>query len=196
MIIGLTGGIASGKSLVADLLKQEGLPVIDADQIAKEIVEPHEEAYRDILFHFGREVFHEDGTLHRKALGKVIFNDPKQRETLNNIMHPRIRERSKLKQQQYENEGYTTIVYDIPLLIEGGKMDQYDQVLLVYVDEDVQLQRLMERDQSTEEEAKSRMNSQMPLREKRQYADEIINNNGSIEETTRQVRKTLKKWGI
>ncbi|MBM7631798.1 dephospho-CoA kinase [Geomicrobium sediminis] len=196
MIIGLTGGIASGKSLVANLLKQEGLPVIDADQIAKEIVEPHEEAHRDILFHFGREVFHEDGTLHRKALGKVIFNDPKQRETLNNIMHPRIRERSKLKQQQYENEGYTTIVYDIPLLIEGGKMDQYDQVLLVYVDEDVQLQRLMERDQSTEEEAKSRINSQMPLREKRQYADEIINNNGSIEETTRQVRKTLKKWGI
>ncbi|MFB4159813.1 dephospho-CoA kinase [Geomicrobium sp. JSM 1781026] len=196
MIIGLTGGIASGKSFIAELLQRNGLPIIDADQIAKKIVEPGEKAHALIKERFGNGVFHDDDTLHRKKLGVIIFNDEKERQALNDIMHPLIQEESTRQQRDYEEKGHRTIVYDIPLLVENNRMDSVDQVLLVFVDEKTQLERLMERDNSSEEEAKSRIASQIPLDEKKKYADEIVDNSGSRLDSEKQVEKILKKWNV
>lgn len=196
MIIGLTGGIASGKSFIAKELEKKGFPVIDADKVAREVVEPGEEAFKKIVKTFGKEVVAEDGTLLRKKLGEIIFSDEEKREMLNNIVHPAIRERMLHKKEQLEKEGAEVIVLDIPLLIENKSFHVVDKVLLVYVDEDVQKKRLMERDKRGEEDANNRITSQMPLKEKRAYADAIIDNNGTKEESIRQLDEILKKWNL
>lgn len=196
MIIGLTGGISSGKSTVANMIRELGIPIIDADIIAREVVEPNEEAYEKIVRHFGVEILHEDGTIDRKKLGAIIFNDEDERKALNSIVHPAVRKRMNEQKEHYIQEGYEHIVLDIPLLFESKLTHLVEKTLLVYVDENVQLQRLMARDKSTEEEALSRIQSQMPLKEKLKLADEYIDNNGTLQETKTQVYDVLKKWNV
>ncbi|WP_018921697.1 dephospho-CoA kinase [Salsuginibacillus kocurii] len=196
MIIGLTGGIGSGKSTVASMLQEQGFPLVDADQIARVIVEPGEPAYEQIVEAFGTSVLHIDGSLNRKALGTVVFKSSDKREILNQIMHPAIRSRMIEEKEKWLDEGYEHVVYDLPLLIENELFFMVDKVLLVYVDEKVQLERLTERDQAGEEEAKQRLNAQMPLVDKIEHADAFIDNNGSKEETERQLLRQLEQWGL
>lgn len=196
MIIGLTGGIASGKSTVAAMLKEYGLPIVDADVVAREVVEVGEETYEKLVSVFGEGILQEDRSLDRVKLGKLIFENKEKRELLNSIMHPSIRNRMKEETKEYLNRGYQTVVMDIPLLFESKLTHLVEKTLLVYVDEEVQLDRLMRRNDLSREDAMARISSQMPLREKVDLADEVIQNNGSIEETKEQLHTILKKWAI
>ena len=195
IIIGLTGGIASGKSTVAAMLKNRGITVIDADVEARLAVEPGEEAYDRIVTHFGEEVLYENGSINRARLGEIIFHNEEERMILNEIVHPAVRKRMVEKQEAAQSKGESIIVMDIPLLFEGGLRSTVDRTLLVYADEEVQLQRLMKRNNYTEEEAMARIQSQMPLIEKKKLADAVIDNNGSIQQTEAQLNSILKEWG-
>ncbi|MFN7250688.1 MAG: dephospho-CoA kinase [Anaerobacillus sp.] len=194
MIIGLTGGIASGKSTVSNLIKLEGIPVVDADLIAREVVEKGETAYEQIVKVFGTEILTVDGTLDRKKLGSIVFSDEHKRFLLNDIVHPAIRVRMQEKIEQWKQEGFKTIVLDIPLLYESKLTNLVEKVIVVYVDQQLQKERLKNRDQYSDEEALSRINAQLPLKEKITYADEVIHNNGSLDETKNQLLTILTKW--
>ncbi|WP_332629101.1 dephospho-CoA kinase [Halalkalibacter flavus] len=194
MLIGLTGGIASGKSTVSEIIQSKGIPVIDADQISREVVEPGTEALQLISEHFGQSVINEDGTLARKKLGEIIFEHPEERQILNKIVHPAVRNRMNELKERYVEEGEKTIVFDIPLLFESDLFHLVDKVLLVYVDEETQLKRLMNRDLAGEKDAKLRIASQMPLQKKRERADAIIDNSSTVEETRRQLEEILDEW--
>ncbi|RSL32975.1 dephospho-CoA kinase [Salibacterium salarium] len=196
MIIGLTGGIASGKSLISAELEQYGYPVIDADHIAREVVEPEEQAYEQIVEHFGAEILELDGRIDRKKLGKLIFSDAEKRQLLNQIMHPAIRKRMLEKKAVYEKTGYDVIVFDIPLLVENNLQFMVDKVLLVYVDRAEQKKRLINRDQAGEEDAEQRIASQMPMADKKAYADAVIDNNTTRDQTIKQLEDILKQWNI
>ncbi|WP_071395995.1 dephospho-CoA kinase [Bacillus tuaregi] len=196
VIIGLTGGIASGKSTVSEMLKKQGITVIDADIEARLAVEIGEEAYNQIVHHFGRSILLEDGSINRAKLGEIIFNNEQERKVLNGMVHPAVRKRMIEKQAAAITRGETLIVLDIPLLFESKLTDMVDRILLVYVDEEVQLQRLMNRNQLTKEEALARIQSQMPLKEKKAKSDAVIDNNGTMEQTKQQLYSILKEWGL
>jgi dephospho-CoA kinase len=196
MVIGLTGGIASGKSLVADALREQGLPVIDADVISREVVEPGEPALEQIIEHFGPEILQFDGALDRKKLGSVIFNDAEKRQVLNQIIHPAVRQRMMTKRDDLVREGNEHVVLDIPLLLENNLNFLVDRVIVVYVNEATQKQRLVERDGRGEEDAAARIRSQMPLEEKKDLADAVIDNSGTEKETKIQVDELLHQWKI
>ncbi|MFZ4450634.1 dephospho-CoA kinase [Salibacterium aidingense] len=196
MIIGLTGGIASGKSFISEELKKRGFPVIEADEAAREVVEPGEQAYEQVVEQFGTDVLEVDGTLARKKLGKVIFADDSKRQILNQIMHPAIRQRMLQKKTTLEDEGEKVIVFDLPLLIENNLQFMVDKVLLVYVEETEQKKRLIKRDQAGEEDAEQRLASQLPMSEKQAYADAVIDNNGTRAQSLQQLEEILKRWNI
>ena len=196
MIIGLTGSIATGKSTVANMIKEMNIPVIDADKVAREVVEPGEKAYEQIVEYFGTEILFPDGTLNRKKLGTIVFQDEEKRNVLNSIVHPVIRERMDQQKEEYLAKGYKTVVLDIPLLFEGNRQDEFDKVLLVAVSEETQLKRLLERDKMGKEDALNRIRSQMPIKDKIPLADAVIYNDGTIEETKAQLIAILKKWGV
>ncbi|AQS58939.1 dephospho-CoA kinase [Desulforamulus ferrireducens] len=188
MIIGLTGVIASGKSSVAKYLKQLGATVIDADQVARQVVSPGTPALKEIVATFGPGVLHRDGTLNRKALANLVFANAAARKQLEKITHPHIETAiNKLMKEFKEDHPGAVLVLEIPLLIEVGWQHKVDQVWLVTVDEEVQLKRLMERDKLTLPQALQRIASQMPLGEKKKYADVIIDNSGTPENTRLQV---------
>ncbi|MBU9721156.1 MULTISPECIES: dephospho-CoA kinase [Bacillaceae] len=196
MIIGLTGGIATGKSTVSKMIMERGIPVVDADIIARQVVEPGTNGFKQIVQAFGEIVLTEEHTLDRKQLGKLIFNDTNKRKVLNNILHPEIRMEMRRQSDEYLKAGHKTVVLDIPLLIESNLKYMADKILLVYVPQEIQIERLMKRDQSTKEEAMSRINSQMPIDEKKEVADDIIFNDGAIAETEEQLDNILKRWKV
>lgn len=196
LIVGLTGGIASGKSTVSNLMKELGITVIDADIEARLAVEPGEKAYRQIVEHFGREILLEDGNINRAKLGEIIFNQEEERMTLNGMVHPAVKERMNRKKEAAIEQGDSIIVMDIPLLFESELTDLVDQIIVVYVDAHVQLERLMKRNQYTEAEALARIGSQMPLKEKITRSDFIIDNNGSLEQTEKQLCTILNQLGF
>lgn len=193
MIIGLTGGIASGKSTVSNLLKEKGFTVIDADVAARVVVEPGQPVLEKIVEVFGPDIRTAEGTLNRPALGKIVFNDEKKRKQLNNIIHPAVREWMIDQKEKAITSGKKTIFLDIPLLFESNLTWMVEKTLLVYVDPKTQLKRLMKRNNYLEEEAKARIESQMPIDEKRARADDIIDNNGTIDETENQVNKWITR---
>jgi dephospho-CoA kinase len=195
LIVGLTGGIASGKSTVANLIKDLGITVIDADIEARLAVEPGEKAYQQIVEHFGGEILLEDGSINRPKLGDIIFNHQEERMVLNGIVHPAVRERMNEKKVAAKERGENMVVMDIPLLFESKLTDLVEKIILVYVDEDVQLERLMKRNHYTEAEAMARIRSQMPLIEKKKRSDFIIDNNGSLEQTQKQLNAILNRLG-
>lgn len=196
VVIGLTGGIASGKSTVSNMFRELCIPVIDADVIAREVVEPGKKAYNNIGEVFGKEVLQENGELDRAKLGSIVFHDEEKRMQLNRIVHPAVREEMNEQKEKYIREQRDAVVLDIPLLFESKLTELVHRTLVVYVDGETQLTRLMDRNGFTEEEAKARISSQMPLKEKVALADYVINNNGTIEETRAQLHNTLMKWHI
>lgn len=190
-IIGLTGGIASGKSTVSKMLKELGAFIIDADIIARDIVTPGcGDALIEIVNHFGKGILNIDGTLNRKLLGNIIFQDDEKRNLLNNITHPRvIREIQKEIDKINTDKPDAIIFIDAPLLFEAGLNDMMDEVWLVYVDRETQIRRLMKRDSINLSDAKARISSQMSLDEKIKISDRIIYNNKDMGFTEAQVRK-------
>lgn len=196
LIIGLTGGIASGKSTVTRMLLDMNIPVIDADIEARKVVEKGEKAFMQIVEAFGNDVLTETGDIDRVKLGSIVFHDEKKRLQLNTIVHPAVRERMNSEKERLITSGNTVVVLDIPLLFESKLTHLVEKIILVYVEEDVQLKRLMSRNQLTEMDAIARIRSQMPLKEKIKLADEVINNNGSIENTKTQLLQVLKKWEV
>ena len=186
-LIGLTGGIASGKSLVSTRLAELGATIVDADVLAREVVEPGTDGLAQIARHFGPEVLLADGTLNRPALGAIIFADPEQREKLNSITHPAVWRRAReLFDQAAADE---VVVYDVPLLVEGAKGRQLDFDLIAVVDAsaETRLQRLVQLRGMTREEAGHRLNSQASDAERLAVADVVIDNNGTVEQTLDQV---------
>lgn len=192
-VIGLTGGIASGKSTVSMLLKQKGAAIIDADEIAKEIIQPGKPAWTEVVEHFGKGILREDGNIDRKKLAHIVFSDEKELETLNRITHPRIVEEIKRRLKSFREKNESVVVVDAALLLEIGLDMLVDEVWLVAVDEKTQLERLLFREKSMGfAEALERIRAQMPLEEKLKFAHRVIDNGGSIEETKRQVDRI---WG-
>lgn len=195
MIIGLTGGIACGKSTVSRMLAARGAHIIDADKIAREVVLPGKPALQQIVETFGSQCLHEDGTLNRKYLGSIVFHDEAARKKLEAITHPAIRQEM-MRQIAYweEADPHGLTVADIPLLYESGwdKRYAFSDIVVVYAPRSVQLERLRKRDGLSEEEAVARLNAQMPIEQKRKLADVVIDNSGSLEETERQVEQFVR----
>lgn len=191
--LGLTGGIATGKSTVSNHFKELGIPVLDADVVAREVVEPGQPALADIVAEFGDEMLSPDGLLNRKALGAVVFGNPDKLAKLNQFTHPRVQASMRAQADAYAEAGTPLIVLDIPLLLEGKNAAGADAVMVVTVPKDVQQERLMARNQLSADEARKRMNSQMPMAEKEQLADFVIDNSGTIAETYAQVDAVLAK---
>ncbi|KAG8446911.1 hypothetical protein GDO86_014384 [Hymenochirus boettgeri] len=187
-LVGLTGGIASGKSTVVSILRELGCAVIDADVIARQVVHSGTSAYVHIVQHFGNEILLENGELDREKLGAIIFNDPKKRHLLNSLVHPQIR-RVMLKQTLwYFFLGYKYVILDIPLLFESRSMIRYmKSTVLVYCDPQTQLERLIRRNNISKQEAQKRIAAQLPLDSKLPLADYVIDNSGERETARRQV---------
>ena len=185
-VIGLTGGIASGKSTVSKALADLGATVIDGDETAHRLMEPHQPIWEDIVNKFGREILNPDLAIDRAKLGTIVFDDPEQMAELNRISRPRIIESIKNELESIkETRPDTVMVLDVPLLYEARLDKLSDQVWVVWIDRETQIKRLMERNHYTREEAVKRIDSQMSLDEKAQRADVVIDNSGSIEETLR-----------
>ncbi|OTN90114.1 dephospho-CoA kinase [Enterococcus sp. 7E2_DIV0204] len=189
MILGLTGGIATGKSTVVKVFKELGFPVVDADVIAREVVEVGRPALAKIVSTFGTEMLQPDGSLDRKKLGALVFSDEEKRQKLNALLSPFLRE-AILSQIEKKKDQASLVVVDIPLLYEGGYENDMDQVAVVYVPETIQLDRLMERDHLTEQEAWQRINSQLSIEQKKQKADIVFDNQKTIQET----KKLVENW--
>lgn len=191
-ILGLTGGIASGKSTVSAYFASLNVPIIDADLVARKVMRADSPALLAIREEFGTEVLLENGELDRKTLGELIFASPEKRNRLNEIVQGRIRAEIKRQLTEYQKKNPPLIILDIPLLYEEHYENLVDEVMVVYVDADVQKSRLRNRNKElTEEEALNRILSQMPLLEKAELADVLIDNNGTIEQTRVQVQDWL-----
>ncbi|KIM86423.1 hypothetical protein PILCRDRAFT_4918 [Piloderma croceum F 1598] len=193
LVIGLTGGVATGKSTVSSLLKAKKVPIVDADILARQVVEPGTPALAKIINYFGPSILLPDGSLDRKQLGSIIFNDETKRKKLNSIVHPAVSYAILWSILLHWIKGNKMCIVDVPLLIEGGLWRLMGKVVLVYCPPDAQLQRLMKRDNSSREDASSRISSQLPITEKVEYADHIIDNSGSHEDLERQVNSFLVK---
>ncbi|MEH7491319.1 dephospho-CoA kinase [Neobacillus niacini] len=196
LVIGLTGGIASGKSTVSNMLKEMNITVIDADVEARLAVEKGEPAYQKIVAEFGNDILLTNEEIDRVKLGSIIFHNADKRQLLNSIVHPEVRKRMNNQVEAAREREEQVIVLDIPLLFESKLTHMVEKTILVYVDRDIQLKRLMERNELSLKDAEARIKSQMPLSEKVALADAVINNNGAITETKKQVIEVLMGWGI
>lgn len=197
MTIGLTGSIATGKSTVSKMLQDAGVPVVDADISAREVVMPGTTGLKQIAEAFGTDILQADGTLNRAKLGEIIFEDAAKRELLNQIVHPLVRADMLAKRRILFSKGEKWVVFDIPLLFESKLTDLVDITLVVATSEETQLARLKKRNHLTEKEARLRIESQMPIAEKRLYADIVIDNDDSLATTRKQVDEflqRLKSW--
>jgi dephospho-CoA kinase len=192
-LIGLTGGIASGKTTVAKILERLGAAIVDADTLAREVVEPGRDAWKEIVETFGAEVLHPDQTLDRQKLRATIFDNPAARKKLESIIHPRVRALAEQRIDEHAAAGYKLVVYAVPLLFEGNLHEWLRPVVLVACDIHVQKKRLQQRDRLSAEEAQKHIDAQMSLEEKRRLADYVIENDGNLEDLERQVQAVLSK---
>lgn len=192
-VLGLTGGIATGKSTAAAVFSRHQIPMVDGDIIAREVVQPQTPGLAAIVQEFGEEILQEDGSLDRVALAKIIFDSTEQRQKLDRLLDPFIRQAitEQIKQQK---ANYPLVVVDIPLLFEGHYEQEMDAVAVVYLPEEIQLQRLMKRNQLTLDEAKKRIQSQVPIEEKKKLADIVFDNSGSKDELTCQIERWLSDF--
>jgi dephospho-CoA kinase len=188
--IALTGGIASGKSTVSEMLRRHGAAVIDADAVAREVVEPGRPALLEIVTTFGPDVVGDDGSLDRKALGDIVFSDENARIRIEEITHPRIRERMAELSQAAARSSPPLLVHDIPLLFETGRHRDYNGVLVIYIPRALQLERLISREGFSSAEAEQRVGAQLPIDEKRDKATWVIDNSGTVEQT----RSRFEAW--
>jgi dephospho-CoA kinase len=189
-IIGLTGGIATGKSIVASVFRELGAILLDADVIARLVVLPHQPAWEDIVEFFGPQVVNEDESLNRAKIGEIVYNNPDSLTELNRITHPRIMQHYKDELRRIKTEQPdAVVVLEVPLLYETNMDKLCQQVIVVYVDRETQIKRLMKRDNMSYEDAVRRISAQMPMDEKVGRADFIIDNRGSVEETKEKATK-------
>ena len=200
LIVGLTGGVASGKTAVSEVLKEEGADIIDADQIARELVQPHGPAWNELVRTFGEEILQGDGSIDRKKLADRVFVDPNQRKLLNQILHPLITEEMDRRTREIgQKNPEAIVVIDAPLLIEVGYHRRADKVMVVVSTQAEQIERLKVRDGINSEEALRVLSSQMPVEEKVKLADFVIRNEGSlaeVRERAKEVFRELKKIAL
>ncbi|WP_438349634.1 dephospho-CoA kinase [Paenibacillus sp. FA6] len=196
MNIGLTGGIATGKSTVSSLLVKKGALLVDADAIARDVMLPGQPVLTAVTNFFGQAILQADGTLDRKKLGNIVFNDKEALKALNDISHPEIRKQLNERMKELEKlNPETLIVIDIPLLIESGLQSMFEQVLVVYVPRDIQKLRLMQRDSLSADEAEARLHAQMDIEVKKTMADLVIDNSDSLATTEQQVNELWLQLG-
>jgi len=186
MILGVTGGIATGKSFVCSVFREMGAPVVSADEIAREVVQPGTETLRQLIETFGQEILLPDGHLDRQYLGNLIFADKKARSRLNSIIHPAIARCSEEQLQQTRYTHAPLVIYEAPLLFEANAQSRVDKILVVTAKSGIQLQRLMEREQINRHTAEQRIKSQLPLQDKIAKADYLIDNSGDRKKTRRE----------
>jgi dephospho-CoA kinase len=192
-LIGLTGGIASGKSTVAKILAELGAAIINADDLAREVVEPEREAWHEIVAAFGADILQADRAIDRQKLRAIIFNDANARRKLEAIIHPRVRALAEQRIREHANAGYDVIVYEVPLLFEGNLEDSLRPVILVACDIETQRARVQQRDGLDAAAAQKHIDAQMSLEEKRRRADYVIENNGSLEDLRQRTKAVLEK---
>ena len=190
-IVGLTGGISSGKSTVSSYLKQLKIPVIDADEVARKVVEPNSQGAREIRKTFGSDVFEEDGSLNRQKLGSLIFSNAENRQKLDDLLQPLIKIMILDEIEEYRQKGENMIVLDLPLLFEKQYEELCEDIIVVYISKELQLERLMRRNQYTKQEALSRIDSQLSIEEKRKRATVLLDNQGTIQQLYQQVEQWL-----
>lgn len=193
-IIGLTGGIATGKSIVASVFRELGAIILDADLIARLVVLPHQPAWEDIVEFFGPQVVNEDESLDRAKIGEIVYNNPDSLKELNRITHPRIMQYYKDEMRRIKlDQPDAIVILEVPLLYETNMDKLCQQVVVVCVDRETQIKRLMERDKMSYEDAVRRINAQMPMDEKVRRADFVIDNRGSMEETKEKATRYYKE---
>lgn len=190
-IVGLTGGISSGKSTVSSYLKQLKIPVIDADEVARKVVEPNSQGVKEIKKAFGSDVFEEDGSLNRQKLGELVFSKVENRQKLDELLQPLIKIMILEEIEAYRQKGEKMIVLDLPLLFEKQYEELCEEIIVVYVPKELQLERLMKRNQYTKQEALSRIDSQLSIEEKRKRATVLLDNQGTIQQLYHQVEQWL-----
>lgn len=189
VLVGLTGGIASGKSTVSRFLQEEGAFIVDADQICHELIRTGNKAYKEVISTFGTQIIKPDGEINRKKLGGIVFRDAQQRERLNKILHPLVFEQLHAEKKRIASEHpQSVLIFDAPLLIESKAHECMDWVLLVYLDAKTQYERLIKQGKLTSDEAALRIAAQMPIDEKRAFADTVIDNSRSLKEVQLEVR--------
>lgn len=191
-LVGLTGGIASGKSTVSNLFKAQGIPIVDADVVARDALKKGTGGWKKVVEAFGDDILQPDGEVDRPKLGGIVFSNPDKRQLLNRLLAPHIS--SGILQEIWKLwlKGHKVIVLDIPLLFEA-KMDKWTKpIIVVWVDRETQLQRLVSRDRITDEEANNKINAQMPLDSKRSKADIVIDNTGSLDDLNEQFQNVLR----
>jgi len=200
LIVGLTGGVASGKSTVSTVLREEGAYLIDADQIARDLVQPHTPAWRELVKAFGENILQKDGSVHRKKLAAIVFSSPEKRSLLNQLLHPRIKEETERRLRAIgQSDPEAIVVIDAALLIETGAYREVDRLIVVHATEAQQIERLRERGGVEPGEALRIVSAQMPLEEKLKVADMVIRTEGSLDETRRKAREVfreLKRWAL
>lgn len=189
--IGITGGIASGKSTLTGYLRDKGYPIIDADQISRSLLDPDQEGYEELVQAFGREILLASGHVDRAQLGKLVFSQPALRKKLEAILHPLIFQKIETSLEGYQEHGLVFI--ELPLLFETGYDKKVDQVWLVHVSQDLQLERLKARNNLSDQEARDRIMSQMSEAERIKKAQIILNNDGSLDDLVRQVDYLLSQ---
>lgn len=193
-VYGLTGGIGSGKSTVAELLEEYGVPVVSADELSRVVVAPGSEGLRLVVERFGPEILGEDGGLDRRKMAAVVFRDPERRRELEAILHPRIRDRFEQVLDALEKAGHEVAVYEVPLLFERNLQGEMKAVILVTAPMDVRVARVRSRDDVTETEVRARIAAQMDEDQKRRRADYIIENDGSLDELRREVEFLMARF--
>jgi len=192
-LVGLTGGIASGKSTVAKILTELGAAIVDADVLSREVVAPGHDGWKEIVATFGRDVLQADQNLDRQKLRTLIFNNPAARKQLEAIIHPRVRALAEQRIREHGEAGYAVVVYEVPLLFEGNLQEWLRPVILVASNVDLQRQRLQRRDGLDATAAQKHIDAQMSLEDKRKLADYVIENDGSLADLESQVRSVLAK---
>ncbi|MBA7688338.1 Dephospho-CoA kinase [subsurface metagenome] len=193
LIVALTGGIASGKSVVAEVLEELGCYIHHADKIAHDLMEPEKPTWKKIVAHFGKKILNEDKTINRSRLGKIIFSDEKERRFLNELIHPLVLEKKKEVSSRLEKEGhYNIFISEAALTIEAGFADFFDKIVMTYCKKEVQKKRLMERDGISLKQTMKIIKSQMQPQEKLKYADYIIDTSSSLQSTVEQAERVYR----
>ncbi len=193
LVVGLTGGIASGKSTVSRMFEQAGIPVICSDELAREVVRSGSPGLSEIRRIFGDDVLDDEGELDREAMARLVFHDPSKRKLLESIIHPRVAEEQNKRLKTLERQGHSIVVIDVPLLYEVGWERLVDLVVVVYTPRHVQEERLVNRDGMSADDARSRLDAQMTIDEKRRLADRLVDNGNTLEDTRRQVASIIEE---
>jgi len=191
--IAITGGAGSGKSTVARMFQELGAEVLDADEVARDVVAVGQPAWEDLRRAFGPEYFREDGSLHREKMAELVFNRPEERRRLNAIIHPRVAQEVQRRLKELEHRGVPLVLVEVPLLFEAGLEKSYDCIIVVYSDEAFQVQRLAQRDRRSPGEIAGILAAQWPLKDKLERADYVVDNHGPLSSTRQQVKTLWQK---